>query len=60
MPGCQADMQGLPYGAAKARSLSEIEKRALSPLCFPSITFHSARSQRATLTLRPATPSMLT
>ena len=33
------------HGAVKAGSLSEIEKRALPPPCFPSFNFQSTRSQ---------------
>ena len=35
------------HGAVKAGSLSEIERRALPPPCFPSFIFQSTRSQRA-------------
>ena len=41
------------HGAVKAGSLSEIEKRALPPPCFPSFNFQSTRSQGATLALLP-------
>jgi len=41
------------HGAVKAGSLSEIEKRALPPPCFPSFNFQSTPSQGATLTLLP-------
>jgi len=41
------------HGAVKAGSLSEIEKRALTPPCFPSFNFQSTRSQGATLALLP-------
>jgi len=33
------------HGAVKAGSLSEIEKRALPPPCFPSFNFQSTRSR---------------
>jgi len=33
------------HGAVKAGSLSEIEKRALPPPCFPSFNFQSTQSQ---------------
>ena len=33
------------HGAVKAGSLSEMEKRALPPACFPSFNFQSTRSQ---------------
>jgi len=39
------------HGAVKAGSLSEIEKRALPPPCFPRFNFQSTLSQRATLAL---------
>ena len=39
------------HGTVKAGSLSDIEKRALPPPCFPSFNFQSARSQGATLAL---------
>jgi len=41
------------HGAVKAGSLSKIEKRALSPLCFQSFNFQSTRSQGATLAVLP-------
>jgi len=41
------------HGAVKAGRLSEIEKRALPPPCFPSFNFQSTRSQGATLALLP-------
>jgi len=41
------------HGAVKAGSLSEIEKKALLPPCFPSFNFQSTRSQGATLALLP-------
>jgi len=39
------------HGTVKAGSLSEIEKRALPPPCFPSFNFQSSRSHGATLAL---------
>jgi len=36
------------HGAVKAGSLSEIEKRALPPPCFPRFNFQSTPSQGAT------------
>jgi len=41
------------HGAVKVGSLSEIEKSALPPPCFPSFNFQSTRSQGATLALMP-------
>ena len=41
------------HGAVKAGSLSEIDKRALPPPCFPSFNFQCTRSQGATLALLP-------